>query len=133
MSAVASRLGARPQLKLNSNNANVIVASSRLLAYRGHLEEAIDRIREAMRLNPYHPDWYWVNLGPVLCEAGIYAGAAEAFGRVTGVGYWVHCRLADYYAQLGGRMRPRRKWPERFVFGRISRWPSCGYASASPP
>ena len=48
------------------------------------LEEGIDRIREAMRLNPYHPEWYWVNLGSVLYEAGKYADAAEAFGRVTG-------------------------------------------------
>jgi TolB-like protein len=88
-------------MALNPNDANVLVASGRVLAYRGHLEEAIDRVREAMRLNPYHPEWYWVNLGSVLYEAGKYADAAEAFGRVTGPGYWVHCRLAGCYAQLG--------------------------------
>ena len=88
-------------MALNPNDANVIVASGRLLAYRGHWEESIDRIREAMRLNPYHPEWYWVNLGSVLYDAGKYADAAEAFGRVTGPGYWVYCRLAGCYAQLG--------------------------------
>jgi tetratricopeptide (TPR) repeat protein len=88
-------------LALNSNDANVIVASGGLLAYRGHFEEAIDRIREAMRLNPYHPEWYWVNLGSVLYEAGKYADAAAAFGRVTARGYWVMCRIAGCYAQLG--------------------------------
>jgi len=87
-------------IALNPNDANVVVASGRLLAHRGHLEESIDRIREAMRLNPYHPEWYWVNLGSVLYEAGKYADAAEAFGRVTGPGYWVHCRLAGCYAEL---------------------------------
>ena len=53
-----------------------------------------------MRLNPYHPEWYWVNLGSVLYQAGKYADAAEAFGRVTGPGYWVHCRVAGCYAEL---------------------------------
>jgi TolB-like protein len=87
-------------LALNPNDANVIVASGGLLAYRGHFEDGIDRIREAMRLNPYHPEWYWVNLGSVLYQAGKYADAAEAFGRVTGPGYWVHCRVAGCYAEL---------------------------------
>jgi len=88
-------------LALNPNDANVVVGSGRLLAYRGHLEEGIDRVREGMRLNPYHPEWYWVNLGSVLYEAGKYADAAAAFGRVTAPGYWVMCRIAGCYAQLG--------------------------------
>jgi adenylate cyclase len=50
-------------LALNPNDANVVVGSGRLLAYRGHLEEGVDRVREGMRLNPYHPEWNWVNLG----------------------------------------------------------------------
>jgi TolB-like protein/cytochrome c-type biogenesis protein CcmH/NrfG len=88
-------------LEINPNDANVVVGCGRLLAYRGHLEEGIDRIREAMRLNPYHPEWYWVNLGSVLYEAERYADAAAAFGRVTAPGYWVICRIAGCYAQLG--------------------------------
>ena len=88
-------------LALNPNDANVVVASGRLLAYRGHLEEGIDRVRQGMRLNPYHPEWYWVNLGSVLYEAGKYADAAEAFGRIAGPGYWIHCRIAGCYAHLG--------------------------------
>lgn len=87
-------------IALNPNDANAVGGSGRLLAFRGRLEEGIDRIREAMRLNPYHPEWYWVNLGSVLYAARRYADAAEAFGRVTGGGYWVRCRLAGCYAQL---------------------------------
>lgn len=86
---------------LNPNDANAICTTGSLLAQRGHFEEGIDRIREAMRLNPYHPEWYWVNLGSVLYAARRYADAAEAFGRVTPPGYWVMCRLAGCYAQLG--------------------------------
>jgi len=88
-------------LELNPNDANVVVSSGRMLAYRGHLEEGIDRVREGMRLNPYHPEWYWTNLGSVLYEAGKYADAAAAFGRVTAPGYWLMCRIAGCYAQLG--------------------------------
>jgi tetratricopeptide (TPR) repeat protein len=87
-------------ITLNPNDANVVVGCGRLLAFRGQIEEGIDRIRDAMRLNPYHPDWYWVNLGSVLYEARKYADAAEAFGQVTRPGYWILCRLAGCYAQL---------------------------------
>jgi DNA-binding SARP family transcriptional activator/Tfp pilus assembly protein PilF len=88
-------------ITLNPNDANVVVGCGRLLAFRGHIEEGIDRIREAMRLNPYHPEWYWTNLGSVLYEARKYADAAEAFGQITRPGYWIFCRLAGCYAQLG--------------------------------
>ena len=86
---------------LNPNDANAICSSGRMLARRGQLQEGIDRIREAMRLNPYHPEHYWQNLGSVLHAARKYADAAEAFGRMTRPGYWVLCRLAGCYAQLG--------------------------------
>lgn len=86
---------------LNPNDANAIIASGRLLARRGQYEDGIDRIREAMRLNPYHPEWYWTNLGSVLYSERKYADAAEAFGRVTRPGYWILCRIASCYAQLG--------------------------------
>lgn len=85
---------------LNPNDANTIVAYARLLVYRGHLEEGLDLIRQGMRLNPYHPEWYWLNLGSVLYEAGKYSDAVEAFGRIANPGYWVHCRLAGCYAEL---------------------------------
>ena len=88
-------------LELNPNDANIVTASARMLAYRGHFDQAIDRILKGMRLNPYHPEWYWLNLGAVLYEAGKYADALVAFGRITAPGYWVICRIAGCYAELG--------------------------------
>jgi TolB-like protein len=85
---------------LNPNDANTIVGYARLLVYRGHLEEGLELIRQGMRLNPYHPEWYWLNLGAVLYEAGKYSDAIEAFGRIASPGYWVHCRLAGCYAEI---------------------------------
>jgi TolB-like protein/Flp pilus assembly protein TadD len=86
---------------LNPNDANAICSSGRMLARRGQVQKGIDRIREAMRLNPYHPEHYWQNLGSVLHMARKYADSAEAYGRMTRPGYWVLCRLAGCYAQLG--------------------------------
>lgn len=91
----------RRALALNPNDANTIVTYARLLVYRGHLDEGLELVRQAMRLNPYHPEWYWLNLGAVLYEAGKYEDAAEAFGRIASPGYWVFCRLAGCYAELG--------------------------------
>jgi TolB-like protein/tetratricopeptide (TPR) repeat protein len=88
-------------LALNPNDANAIVGYARLVAYKGQVEEGIDLIRDGMRLNPFHPEWYWINLGAVLYEASRYADAAEAFRRIERRGYWIHCRLAGCYAQLG--------------------------------
>ena len=41
-----------------------------------------------------------MDLASVLYEAGKYADAAEAFGRIAGPGYWIHCRIAGCYAHL---------------------------------
>ncbi len=87
-------------IALNPNDANAIAGFGRHLAFIGRPEEGVDRIREAMRLNPYHPEWYWHQLGMVLYAARRYADAAEAFGRRTRPEYWVLCRLAGCYAQM---------------------------------
>jgi TolB-like protein/Flp pilus assembly protein TadD len=88
-------------IALNPNDANAIAAYGALLAVLGRPEEGIDRIREAMRLNPYHPEWYWVDLGIVLYIARRYADAVEAYSHRTRPGSWVLARLAACYAQMG--------------------------------
>ena len=54
-----------------------------------------------MRLNPYHPEWYWVDLGIIFYMARRYEDAVEAYRQRTNPGYWVLARLAASYAQLG--------------------------------
>jgi len=88
-------------IALNPNDANAIAAYGVLLAALGRPEEGIDRIREAMRLNPYHPEWYWLDLGIALYIARRYAEAAEAYRHKSRPGYWVLARLAACYAQMG--------------------------------
>ena len=91
----------RRAIALNPNDANALSGSGVCLAAQGRAEEGIDRVREAMRLNPYHPEWYWVDLGMTLYAARRYADAVEAFGHRTPPGYWILSRIAACYAQLG--------------------------------
>jgi len=91
----------RRAIALNPNDANAIASLGGVLALLGRQQEGIDYIREAMRLNPYHPEWYWVDLGSVLYMARRYDDAIEAYRHRTRPGYWVMSRLAACYAQLG--------------------------------
>jgi TolB-like protein/tetratricopeptide (TPR) repeat protein len=91
----------RRAVALNPNDANALAGFGVCLAVQGRAEEGIDRIREAMRLNPYHPEWYWIDLGTALYAARRYADSVEAFGHRTPPGYWILCRLAACYAQMG--------------------------------
>jgi len=88
-------------LVLNPNDANAMATSGVVLAAVGRAEEGIARIREAMRLNPYHSEWYWMDLGIALYAARRYADAIEAFGHRTQPGAWTLCRIAACHAQIG--------------------------------
>jgi TolB-like protein len=88
-------------MALNPNDANVIASSGVMSALAGRPEEGIDRIRQAMRLNPYHPEWYWVDLGTVFYLAHRYDDAIEAYRHRTRPGHWVLARLAACYSHLG--------------------------------
>jgi TolB-like protein len=117
-------------IALNPNDANAIAGWGVRLAARGRLEEGIDRIRDAMRLNPYHPEWYWAELGIVLYTARRYADGAEALGRVTRPGHWTLCWLAACLAQMGRKeeaasaaAEARRLRPDFSLAKlRLSRW-----------
>jgi tetratricopeptide (TPR) repeat protein len=94
-------------LALNPNDANILATYAGLLAALGRTEEGLVRMREAMRRNPYHPEWYWVDLAIIVYIARRYEDAAEAYRQRTNPGYWVMSRLAACYAQMG-RMEEAR-------------------------
>ena len=91
----------RRAIALNPNDASAVIAFGQLLVSLGHRDEGLDRIREAMRLNPYHPEWYWLQLGTALYAVRRYADAVEALGHVTRPEYWGLCYLAASLAQAG--------------------------------
>lgn len=90
-------------LALNPNDANATATYGGVLASLGRHEEGLAYMREAMRLNPYHPEWYWITLGNIFYIMHRYEDALEAYSHRTSPGYWLWGRLAACYAQLGRR------------------------------
>ena len=101
-------------LALNPNDANVLATYAGLLAALGRVEEGIDSMRDAMRRNPYHPEWYWVDLAIIFYIARRYGDSLEAYRQRTNPGYWVMSRIAACYAQLG-RMEEARAAAEEVL------------------
>jgi adenylate cyclase len=46
---------------LNPNDAGIKSECAAYLAYAGQLDEAIELVTDAMRLDPFHPDWFLWN------------------------------------------------------------------------
>ena len=88
-------------LALNPNYDLVVVQQGELLTWLGRPEEGIDWIKQAMRLNPYHPERFWNHLGRACYCAEKYAEAVEAFSRITRPDYTHHAFLAATFAQMG--------------------------------
>jgi DNA-binding SARP family transcriptional activator/Tfp pilus assembly protein PilF len=88
-------------LELNANDANSMMSYGSFQACFGHPDEGLAMIREAMRLNPFHPEWYWLSLGAAFMASRRYEDAIEAYNRRTRPRVWVLTRLAICYAHLG--------------------------------
>ena len=86
---------------LNPNDDLVVAEHARLLTATGTPEEGLARIRESMRLNPYHPNWYWNIEGLCLHIAANYQKAIEAYSRIDHPHFWVEAYLAACYAMCG--------------------------------
>ncbi len=87
---------------LNPNDDSGMTQLAAVLAVCGRAEEAIDLIRQAMRLNPFHPDWYWKIFGNALYTARRYEEALEAHRRIAvNKRPWYIARVAACLAQLG--------------------------------
>jgi adenylate cyclase len=93
---------AERSLALNPNDATAVEQVGLIAIRAGRAAEGIDLIRQAMRLNPYHPDWYWTDLAIGLYAARRYAEALDANRRIAAWKSPAHlARLAACYAQLG--------------------------------
>jgi adenylate cyclase len=101
-------------LALNPNDANARATYGVALASFGQHEEGVRQIREAMRLNPFHPEWYWLTLGNAFLAARRYEDAIEAFKRRTRPQVWVLTRLAICLAHLG-RLAEAREMTRRVL------------------
>jgi TolB-like protein len=89
---------------LNPNSADLLAFSSLSLFFSGRFDEAIGRVREAMRLNPYSPWYYSHLLGLGLYHTRQYEAAAVAYEKAIQANpesYPTTYQLAATYGQLG--------------------------------
>jgi adenylate cyclase len=86
---------------LNPHDSDIKSESGAYLAYAGRVEEAIELITDAMRLNPFYPDWYLWNVAIAHYPAGKYHAVIDAVERMTEPPVDPLLFLAASYAQLG--------------------------------
>jgi adenylate cyclase len=111
--AMAEYLRAR---ELNPNDAEVLAEMSNFLVYVGQPKQAIDQLKEAIRLNPNHERWYDEYLGWAYEEADMPKEAIETLEPVIDLQnpdddqQWFLPTLAAAYADPAvGRMDDARK------------------------
>jgi TolB-like protein/Tfp pilus assembly protein PilF len=111
--AMAHYLRARD---LNPNDAELLAEMANFLIFTGQPKQAIDQLKEAIRLNPFHEKWYVEYLGWAYEEAGLPKEAIEIFEQAIDLqnpdedGLWYFPTIAAAYAHpTVGRMNDARK------------------------
>lgn len=93
---------------MNPNDADVMADLGFYLSYSGQAERGYEVMRTAMRLNPYHPNWYVMQFVTVCFDARRYAEAVETLNRLNGMETVVCCISgAAAHAALGNRAGAR--------------------------
>lgn len=68
-------------LALDPNEADAWAALSDITVLAGRIEEGLEQIRRAFRLNPFPASWYYLPLGQALYAAGQHESVIEALRR----------------------------------------------------
>jgi DNA-binding SARP family transcriptional activator/TolB-like protein len=88
-------------LAANPNDDLLQIEYGRFLLYVDRPEEGLRRIREAMRLNPLHPDWYWNVQGRCLHLLARHAEALVAFRHIASPVFYHFAYMACCHHALG--------------------------------
>ena len=89
-------------LELNPNDASLLASSTDLLLFTGKSTQAIERLKRAMRINPFHPQWYQAYLAAAYFEDHQYGNTIKTAEPLIGMGIpSTRIRLAASYAYLG--------------------------------
>ena len=111
-------------LQLNPNSADIMAEFADALAYAGRLEEAEQKLRAAMRLNPFYPDWYLWYLGDTYYGMGKYLEVISAIEQMKDPSEGLRL-LAAAYAMTGDEARAQscaKKVLERQPNFSVNRW-----------
>ena len=88
-------------IALNPSNSDILVDSTNPLLYVGRTDEAIDRIKLAMGIDPFYPDWFNWQMGWALYEKNDCGAALAAMQKMSRIPIGAHRMLAGIYACLG--------------------------------
>ncbi len=94
-------------LQLNPNDDLIVVQQGEILTWQGQAEEGIGWVQRAMRLNPYHPERFWMHLGRAHFFARRYGEAVEALQRISAPDVNQRALLVAAHAQLGNEQTAR--------------------------
>jgi TolB-like protein len=103
-------------IALDPNEADAWAALSDITVLAGRVEEGLEHIRKAFRLNPFPASWYYLPLGQALYAAGQHQAAVEALRRDETHRTSSRRFLAASLAQLG-RLDEARAEAELFLVG----------------
>ena len=92
-------------IALNPSASNVIAASSSPLLYVGRTDEAIVRIKQAMGIDPFFPDWFHWQMGWALWEKHDCGGSVAAMHRMSKIEIPAQRMLAASYSCLGDKQK----------------------------
>lgn len=103
-------------MALDPNEADTFAALSDIAVLDGRIEEGLEHIRKAFRLNPFPQSWYYLTLGQALYAARQYGAAVETLRRDETYHTSSRRFLAASLAQLG-RLDEARAEAELFLVG----------------
>lgn len=88
--------------ELNVGDSRMVAEMAQPLIYTGKYEQAITLVKQAIRLNPFHEQWYDEFLAWAYEESGQPGKAIEVLTKFSELeGIWSYLILARAYAQTG--------------------------------
>jgi len=103
-------------VELDPNEADAWAALSDIAVLAGRIDEGLEHIRKAFRLNPFAPSWYYLALGQAQYAARQYETAVETLKSEETYRTSSRRFLAASLAQLG-RLDEARAEAELFLVG----------------
>lgn len=122
----------RTALDFNPNDASLLADSAETLVFLGRTREAIERVRAAMEIDPYHPDWYRWSLGWALHVARDYEGSNHALKAMTRPNTQSWAIMAANHARLAERHRAAKAAGKAAEQQRLAKAAMATYRDKNP-
>jgi adenylate cyclase len=94
-------------IALNPSNSEILVNSTNPLLNVGRVDEAIDRIKQAMGIDPFYPDWFNWQMGWALYAKDDCGAALASMQKMAKIPNGAQRMLAGIYACLGKEREAR--------------------------